>query len=432
MPPEKPTDQPRRGRLWQAGFEVAGIVVVVAVAAMAGAFAHAFRQTMYWAMHALSGVRSAPGSIRANTWWHAGVIVSGAVTLGLTIGLLARRWRGERLGISALSERTRGTGPGPSLRATLLQALGTWVGSVGAASFGRESAILETGGAIGHVAGRRLKDWSPAIAAAGVAAAFTAAYHAPIGAVIYVEMHLGVRGRWRAALYTAAGAATAHVMAVELLDGRRIFPGARGSLAGMAALAAIGLVPAVVGSRLFLVLRQQIDERSFRQSPYRWWITAALIAVATAAVVAVPLAAGNGMEALRESAVRTTITVALAMGLVKMLATAATLGSGLPGGVFSPSLAVSAGWALAAYAGLSELGLHLPGSRWDGMLAAMAVGVAVSLRAPWLGAVVVAEMSGDYRIMPICAVCALAAHWLNTHADRRANPTVTVVHDDDG
>ncbi len=124
MPPEQPTDQPRRSRLRAVGLELVGIIVVVAVAATAGAFAHAFRQTMYWAMHVLSGVRSASGSIRANAWWHAGVIVSGAVTLGLTIGLLARRWRGERLGISALSERTRGTGPGPSLRATLLQALG--------------------------------------------------------------------------------------------------------------------------------------------------------------------------------------------------------------------------------------------------------------------------------------------------------------------
>lgn len=45
-------------------------------------------------------------------------------------------------------------------------------------------------------------------------------------------------------------------------------------------------------------------------------------------------------------------------------------------------LAVAAGWALLTFTGLESLGLDLPGSHWVGMLATMAVGVAVSLRSP--------------------------------------------------
>ena len=111
----------------------------------------------------------------------------------------------------------------------------------------------------------------------------------------------------------------------------------------------------------------------------------------------------------------TTITVALALALAKLAATAATLRVGVPGGVFSPSLAVSAGWALLAFIGLEAVGVDLPGARWDGMIAAMAVGIAVGLGSPLLAAVVIPEMVGSVSLLPVCALVSFAA-W---YADRR-------------
>ena len=107
-----------------------------------------------------------------------------------------------------------------------------------------------------------------------------------------------------------------------------------------------------------------------------------------------------------------------ALALAKLAATAATLRVGVPGGVFSPSLAVSAGWALLAFIGLDALGFDLPGARWDGMIAAMAVGIAVGLGSPLLAAVVVPEMVGSVSLLPVCALVSFAA-WYGRSPRRR-------------
>ncbi len=139
------------------------------------------------------------------------------------------------------------------------------------------------------------------------------------------------------------------------------------------------------------------------------------VVVGAVLVASVPLASGNGMEALRAASTDTTVSVALALALAKLAATAATLRLGVPGGVFSPSLAVSAGWALLAFIGLEAVGFDLPGARWDGMIAAMAVGIAVGLGSPLLAAVVIPEMVGNVSLLPVCALVSFAA-W---YGDRR-------------
>ncbi len=139
------------------------------------------------------------------------------------------------------------------------------------------------------------------------------------------------------------------------------------------------------------------------------------VVIGAVVVASVPMTSGNGMEALRAASTDTTVSVALALALAKLAATAATLRVGVPGGVFSPSLAVSAGWALLAFIGLEAVGVDLPGARWDGMIAAMAVGVAVGLGSPLLAAVVIPEMVGSVSLFPVCALVSFLA-W---YADRR-------------
>ena len=67
-------------------------------------------------------------------------------------------------------------------------------------------------------------------------------------------------------------------------------------------------------------------------------------------------------------------------------------------------MAVAAGAALLAFEALDKLGAPLSGSHWDGMLAAMSVGVAVGTQAPLVGIVVIAELAGDVRLIPVCAL----------------------------
>ena len=141
-------------------------------------------------------------------------------------------------------------------------------------------------------------------------------------------------------------------------------------------------------------------------------VTALLVA---AIVSTVPLTAGNGMEALRAAADRSTLTVALTLAVAKVVATSAALRAGVPGGAFSPTLAVSAGWALSTFLVADAVGVPLPGTMWDGMLVAMAIGVAVGLQAPLTALVVIPEMTGDLGLLPVCVVAVLAA-WV---LDRR-------------
>ena len=159
-------------------------------------------------------------------------------------------------------------------------------------SIGRETAILGVGGAVGAAVGRRWFGFGPALAAAGVAAGFASAYHAPIAAAIYVEGHIGVRQDRRTLLYVIVAAGAGHLLTVKLLHGHAIFPGRQGSWPGMVVLAAIGVVPAVVGSRLFRELQPPARPTAGRRRsvrPERWSSSRPRWGV-------LPLSAGNGWK----------------------------------------------------------------------------------------------------------------------------------------
>ena len=423
MPDPITDDADRTGRrisrrpVPQLGREVAGLGVLVVVSVAAVLFARLFKESTLGVIEWVSGTSDPTEAARDGNWWVIAVVVAVAVVVAAVLGAIARRRAGERIGLTAVAAAARGEGTGPSVRGTLLEGGATWVASTGLASLGRELAIVEAGGALGAASGRRLPRFGPSLAAGGIAAAFASAYHAPIAAVIYVEGHLAVRRNRRSLVYTVIGAALSHAITVWVFDGRAIFPGVQGSTGGMFALAAVGLVPALVGSRVFLELRDLGTIAYSRASRRRRMLTEAAMCVVVGAVLvaSVPLASGNGMEALRAASTDTTVSVALALALAKLAATAATLRLGVPGGVFSPSLAVSAGWALLAFIGLEAVGFDLPGARWDGMIAAMAVGIAVGLGSPLLAAVVIPEMVGSVSLLPVCALVSFAA-W---YGDRR-------------
>ena len=142
------------------------------------------------------------------------------------------------------------------------------------------------------------------------------------------------------------------------------------------------------------------------------------------------------MEALRTSATVGTAGVACALLIGKLIATTAAVGSGAPGGVVSPSLAVAGGAALASFVALDAFGVQLGGSKWDGILIAMAVGVAISVRSPLVALVMVAEMAGDARVLPLTALAvgvAIALDRAVDHVQRIAGKPVPIaLHDEDG
>jgi CIC family chloride channel protein len=118
-----------------------------------------------------------------------------------------------------------------------------------------------------------------------------------------------------------------------------------------------------------------------------------------AIVMWLPTVAGNGYEPLNGI-----LDDGLAVGAVallvaaKMVATSASVASGIPGGIFTPMLLVGAAlgsvWSdtLAAAAGT-------PPNAGGFALVGMAATTAASIHAPLTAAVMVFELSGDYLIV---------------------------------
>lgn len=81
------------------------------------------------------------------------------------------------------------------------------------------------------------------------------------------------------------------------------------------------------------------------------------------------------------------------------------------------------------------LGVELPVERWDGLLLAMVVGVAVGLDSPLTAALAVPEMTGDLSLVPAAALAsfgstALVRAWRSRQAAAGLDAP-DVLHDED-
>jgi CIC family chloride channel protein len=386
---------------------------------VASAFAHLFRESAQHVIEWYSDVRNPTGAADALPVWVVFLTVAGAVACAAALGrLVERRW-GRHVGVEAVAASARNEGRSISLRATAVRSIATWTVSSGMVSIGRESAIIETGGAVGAVAGRKFRGRGDAMATAGIAAAFAAAYHAPVAAVLYVEEHLGVRRSPRAIAFASAGALAGHLTSVWLLGGEKIFPGTQGSRTRMLAFALATLVPAVVMARIFLQLRVRASGGALASLlGVREWVGVAALSLVAGAMVAVfPLAAGNGMEALRRGSVGATLALAVALTIGKLIGTTAALGAGAPGGVLTPTISIASGSALLTLLAFDAIGIAVA-HPWDVMVAAMSVGVAVGLRSPVMAVFLLPEMLGDYTLVPVIAIVVGAAVLLDRGLDR--------------
>ena len=327
------------------------------------------------------------------------VVAAGSVAIAATIGhVVHRRWA-SRTGIEAVAASARGEGRSISFRATWLRVAATWIVSAGLVSIGRETAIVEAGGSLGSVAGRRSGGRGDSMAAAGIAAAFAAAYHAPFAAVLYAEEHLRVRQSKRATTFVVLGAVGGFGTTMLVFDADPLLPDVDPSLWKVLGGGLLVVVPVVVVSRVFLQLRVLTTADALVRAIgcRRWMVVGALSIVAGLSVMVFPLAAGNGIEALRRGPTAATVTLGLALMIGKLVGTTAALGAGAPGGVLSPTLGVAAGCAL------------LIDNRWEAIVAAMAIGVAVGMRSPLVAVFLVPELLGDYwLILPLAAVVGVA------------------------
>lgn len=337
---------------------------------------------------------------------------------GVTVSLVAivSRWPLGGHGTARIIEAIWRRGREMLLARTLVRAL-LAILSVGmGASLGREGALVQAGAASGSWLASRLRideRQARVLVACGAASGIAAAYDVPIGGALFgLEVLLG-----SFALELLGPIVISCVVATAVA---RTLPGAgmeyvipEYKLIGVPELLlGLGLAPFFgLASAVYVRVMGWVEVQIER---FPRWVQPALPPVALAAVGAAairwPALLGNGFDTVRDVLLGSVpLQLLLALPFLKLLATAVSAGSGVPGGLFTPSLFYGA--ALGGAAG--ELLAHIvPGAPPSGALAlvGMAGVLAGTTHAAVSSVLIIFEMTGDYGvILPLMLSAAVAA-----------------------
>lgn len=376
-----------------------GLIVVACGSAL---FAIAFRAAIERFFVHIFHAPNVLGAFRALPWWARIVApTAGGLAAGAASSMAARAPAGHS--VADVMEAVVVGERHISLRGTLWKALGSYFAIVTGGSLGREGPLIQFGGAFGSAVGGLLRvRRRRALIAAGTAAGFAAAYNTPFAAVLFViegvigfvELEFVLPAICAAAIATALTRAT---MGEGPLYGARAF--AMRSTAELAVHLVLGLAAGIVGVGFMLLLSR--GERVFARVHSRA-LRASLGGAAVGAIACVlPEVTGNGYEAIALIlGGSVTLPVVALLLVAKPIATSSSVGSGSPGGVFTPSLFLGAALgALTAAAAARVAPAGSLGPAGGYALVGMAAVVAATTHAPLMAAVLVFEVTGDYAIV---------------------------------
>ena len=387
-------------------------LAVLCAAIGAASFAIVFRWALAGAVHLLYSANDLVEGIRGLAPWQR--VLSTALG-GLAAGscALAVRAVGTSQGVSDVMEAVVLGRVRLSLRVTLLKSLASYCAIVGGGSLGREGPLIQFGGAIAQWVAARLRLTSSQtrrLIAAGVAAGFAAAYNTPFAAVLFmIEVVTGVivlDAILPALVATCVATALTRASAGPgAIYGERAFT--LQTPTELLAFAGLGVLAGLAAQMFMRML--SLGEHACRRSgvglPWRAMLGGCL---AGACAMVVPEVAGNGYEPLNLLLDGRFTLPFLGLLLVgKAVATTASVSSGSPGGVFTPSLLIG-GCVGFMYQNLlgQVLWLGPPGGY---ALVGMAAATAATTHAPLMAAVMAFELSGDYAIaLPLVLATAIA------------------------
>ena len=348
---------------------------------------------------------------------------------GLMVGALrffARRWFGDLAeGIPAIMESVGGRGR-LSGRSGAVLGVGTGLTIASGGSVGHEGPTVAIGATVGAVLGRffglRLRRKTMMLGA-GCAAGLAAAFNAPLAGVIFtVEVvfkrsvggNVGSMSMFTPLVVAAvAGTFTSHA----IFGDRSELIAPAGEVAGdhlvlemvfFLALAVLAGLLSPAMSRVILF----ISDRFAHLERLPSWVKPALGGLGVGLLglgFTELLGPGRGIvfDALNSDLIW---QLALGLALLKILATALTIGSGGMGGVFMPSLVVGACVGTVVHT-LAALVLG-PDASMPAAYALVGMGayLGATLRAPLTPIVMIFELTGDYGlILPLMFACILSA-----------------------
>ncbi|MDR3430302.1 MAG: chloride channel protein [Rouxiella aceris] len=304
--------------------------------------------------------------------------------------------------------------PGIPVISTLLRALSSLASIASGGSIGREGAMVQLSALSGSLLGRFSRFSSlhqSDIIAMAAAGGLAAVYHAPFaGALFVAEIAFGVTAVQRLIpLFISASVAVLTVRSITpyaplYLYSSAVFTPSPGAIV---TVLVIGAVTGVLGP-LFIAAIEKV--RQIMQPLTHPVLRLGLggLAVGLVAMIS-PLVLGNGFEVieliLNNRLLHTSLLLLL---LLKILATALTVGSGAVGGLFTPSLLIGAAGGALVCSCLQALGFD-PGP--TGLYAAIGMSalLAATSRAPLMSIMMAFEMTLNSSLLfPLMLATAIA------------------------
>jgi H+/Cl- antiporter ClcA len=237
-----------------------------------------------------------------------------------------------------------------SMRIAVGKILLTLIGLLSGASIGREGPTVHVGAAVMYSIGRFAKfprhDIERGLILAGGAAGIAAAFNTPIAGIVFAieEMSQSFEEETSGTLFLAV--VLAGVVAVAVLGDYTYFgrtEAAMVSYTNWIAVAVCGVVGGAFGGIFsWAIVTGNRKLRPFARRHPLYLAAACGLVVAGAGVLSGGDAFGTGYSAARELVTGTGHST-IFYPVLKMVATVASYFSGIPGGIFAPSLSVGAG-----------------------------------------------------------------------------------------
>lgn len=348
--------------------------------------------------------------------WPLAPLLVTPIGFGLTV-FLARRFFPNTQGsgipqaiaarkLENVEDRNRLVGLRVAIGKTLLTLLGLLVG----ASTGREGPTVQVGASIMFLIGRLSPRRQSGLILAGAAAGVAAAFNTPLAGIVFAIEEMSRSFEVRASGLIIAAVIIAGVTAQALFGNYTYFGFTAAALPiGTAWMAVplcgvIGGLSGAVFSRVLVTVPDALPQSIgswIKRHPVIFAVTCGL-GVALCGYASGGAVYGTGYQYAREL-LHHTGTVPLDYWPLKLIATLISSISGIPGGIFSPSLSIGAGIG----SDIAHFFHHAaPGPIILLGMVAYFTGV---VRAPITGFVIVSEMTGNHgMLVPLMATALIA------------------------
>ncbi len=334
-------------------------------------------------------------------WWRLLLPLGGGLLIGLVFQAVAARSRS--VGVVHVMERLVYHQANLPTSNAIMQFFGAAAAIISGHSVGREGPAIH----LGATAGSRLGQWfhlanssSRTLVACGVAAAIAASFNTPLAGVVFA-MEVVLMEYVLISFIPVILAAVAATIVSRLFFGDApafdVPPMQLGSMAEIPYVLLLGVVVGCIAALFYYTLRYFSGVA--RERPLWQRTTLAGLLVGLCAVLA-PAVMGIGYDTVNGAMLgQIGIGLLLLIVVLKVVATSASLGLGIPGGLIGPTLVIGAcaGAALGAVAAL--LSPDLTSSAGHYAMIGMGAMMGATLQAPLAALIALLELTANPHII---------------------------------